>query len=180
MIQSDKRRWDALVIYAKDIGAKRIVEVGCKDGKTTAHLLANLPEAEVVAIDPWAPLPNQAEDYSDHDFAKIEKDFWERCGQHRDRVKMLKMTSLEAATQVEDGSQDLIFIDAGHDEPNCSADIEAWFPKVRPGGMLSGHDYQQKFPGVMRAVAKHFPLMQVGLGPDSVWFVYKAAAEEAA
>jgi len=180
MIQSHLRRWDAVASYAKQVNAQTIVEVGCKEGRTTSFLLANLPDVHVTAIDPWAPLPNQAEDYSDHDFGKIEREFWDKVKDHRDRLTMMRTTSLDAATQFADGSVDVVFIDAGHDEPNCSADIDAWWPKVKVGGVLCGHDYQQKFPGVMRAVASHFPLMQVGLGPDSVWFVFRFAEEVAA
>jgi hypothetical protein len=53
-------------------------------------------------------------------------------------------------------------------------DIRLWWPKIRAGGMLVGHDFNHKWPGVERAVAECFDLMQVGVAPDSVWFVIKA------
>jgi hypothetical protein len=53
------------------------------------------------------------------------------------------------------------------------ADIHAWWPLVRNGGVIAGHDFNHKWPGVERAVADQFDLMQIGLGPDSVWFHVK-------
>lgn len=175
--QSPVRRWEVLAGLAQSIGAKSFVEVGCKEGRTTGFLLANLPELEVIAIDPWAPVANSDEDYKDWDFADIEAKFWQNVGEHRVRCDMWQTTSWEAAHSVQlHGKQfDIVFIDAAHDYDNCLADIKAWWPLVRPGGMLCGHDYQHNFPGVMRAVAKAFPLIRVAVCPDSVWVVQKDA-----
>jgi predicted O-methyltransferase YrrM len=176
--QSPLRRWEVLAGLAESIKAEDFVEVGCKDGRTTGFLLENLPELNVIAIDPWKPVPNADEDYKDWDFAQIERDFWANVGEHKDRCDMRRMTSLEAATICDwrmGGYPDMVFIDAGHDYDNALADIKAWWPLVRNGGILCGHDYQHNFPGVMRAVAKSFPLMRVAVMPDSVWVVQKDA-----
>jgi predicted O-methyltransferase YrrM len=175
--QSPLRRWEVLAGLAESIKAKTFVEVGCKAGKTTGFMLENLPEIQVIAIDPWAPIANSDEDYSDWDFEKIEKEFWANVGEHRKRCDMWRWTSLDTAGAEAINHQrfDMVFIDAGHDYENALADIKAWWPLVRDGGILCGHDYQHTFPGVMRAVAKSFPLMRVAVMPDSVWVVQKDA-----
>ena len=33
------------------------------------------------------------------------------------------------------------YIDARHDYCGCSEDIQNWWPKVKPGGIMAGHDY---------------------------------------
>lgn len=47
---------------------------------------------------------------------------------------------------------DSVFIDASHDFHSVLADIEAWMPLVKPGGIISGHDYWSAHVGVMDAV----------------------------
>lgn len=177
---SPLRRWHVLAGLVQSINARSLVEVGCKEGKTTGFLLNEFLELHVTAIDPWGPVENSYEDYQDWDYSKIETEFWQHVGDNKDRCTMLRDLSLPAASTVDDGSQDIVFIDAAHDYDNVLADIKAWWPKVREGGILCGHDFQHKFPGVHRAVAKCFPLLRVSIMPDSVWVVQKTAVELAA
>jgi len=172
--QSPLRRWEVLAGLAQQMNAKMFVEVGCKEGRTTGFMLASLPDIRVIAIDPWLPVPNSDEDYKDWDYSNIAKKFWENVGhKNRHRVRMYEALSLEVAKHLHGEQFDIVFIDAGHDYENALADIKAWWPLVREGGYLCGHDYQHKFPGVMRAVAESFPLLRVAVCPDSVWVVQK-------
>lgn len=153
-----------------------LVEVGCREGRTTGFILENVKDSSVIAVDPWRAFPTNsgegAETYEEWDFKAIEDEFWKNVGKNADRVSMRRETSLEAAVNIDSGL-DIVFIDAAHDHDNCLEDIRAWWPKVRPGGCLCGHDYQHTFPGVMRAVAESFNLATVGVGPDSMWYVVK-------
>ncbi len=47
---------------------------------------------------------------------------------------------------------DMIYVDADHEYEGVLADIEAYWPLVRPGGVLLGDDFVQEWPGVIRAV----------------------------
>jgi hypothetical protein len=69
------------------------------------------------------------------------------------RVTFIHDDTLKAAQQSLPESLDFVFIDAGHQYEEVKADLEAWFPKVRKGGVVSGHDYvkYQDF-GVIEAV----------------------------
>ncbi len=172
------RRWDFLSGLMLSLNLKTFVEVGCKEGRTAGHILKSVPDSTVIAIDPWMPMEKTSdptrETYADWDFAKIEKEFWANVGDPScERTLMLRQTSLEAAKGLHHRQFDIVFIDALHDYESVMADINAWWPLVRHGGVLSGHDYNHKWPGVERAVADQFDLMQIGLGPDSVWFHVK-------
>lgn len=177
------RRWDFLAGLMQELGLKSFVEVGCKEGRTTGHILKSAPEATVIAIDPWITQEKGAdptrETYEDWDFAKIEAEFWANVGEHKERCAMWRTTSLSAAESValSGASPDIVFIDALHDRASVDADIKAWEPLVRSGGVLAGHDFNHKWPGVERAVADNFNLMSIGLGPDSVWFWLKTPVD---
>jgi predicted O-methyltransferase YrrM/glycosyltransferase involved in cell wall biosynthesis len=64
--------------------------------------------------------------------------------------------SVDVASQFEDGSIDFIFIDASHDYENVLADINAWYPKLKPGGLIAGDDYAGCWGGVIEAVNEYF------------------------
>ena len=50
-----------------------------------------------------------------------------------------------------------MIIDADHSYESTLQDIEAWWPKVKSGGVMIGHDYETvQFPGVKRAVQTFF------------------------
>lgn len=56
-------------------------------------------------------------------------------------IHFLVGDSVEMAKHTKDEGLDWVYIDAGHSYDEVKADFEAWFPKVRKGGIVSGHDY---------------------------------------
>ena len=183
---SPLRRWDVIAGLCQSIDAKTFVEVGCKEGRTTGFVLAQCPDIRVIAIDPWTTQPKSddptRETYDDWDFEKIEREFWENVGEHKGRCQQFRCTSEEYANEsMNDAGRprerfDVIFIDALHDYASVVQDISIWWPLVREGGFLVMHDFNHNWPGVMRAVADSFGLMNVGVCPDSVAFIQKSAA----
>jgi hypothetical protein len=88
-----------------------------------------------------------------------------------ERARIVREASASAAGHHEDGSLDLVFVDADHSQLAVSADIQAWRPKVKPGGWLGGHDYRSaRFPGVESAVLMSFPRAKVIEGHNSTWW----------
>lgn len=72
------------------------------------------------------------------------------------RCHLLTMPSPQAANVFADNSLGAVFIDGNHDYEPAKADILAWWPKIKPGGYMCGHDYCATFPGVIRAVTEIF------------------------
>ena len=73
----------------------------------------------------------------------------------RDMVQDIKGISWEVADQFKDASVDFLFIDANHSYESVIQDIIQWLPKIRKGGIISGHDYYAA-EGVQRAVKETF------------------------
>jgi len=67
-----------------------------------------------------------------------------------DYLEVHKIDSAAAAQLFVDGEVDFCFIDADHTPEGVARDIEAWWPKIRVGGILGGHDYT--WPGLKRVV----------------------------
>lgn len=61
------------------------------------------------------------------------------CGEGADAC-LFESDSVAAAERYADHSVDFCFIDGDHTEAGARRDIEAWLPKMKPGGLLAGHD----------------------------------------
>jgi predicted O-methyltransferase YrrM len=121
-------------------------EVGVRFGKNARGLLVHYPNLGLLLVDNY------------HNAKHVEKKakaFLNTSCTWGELI-WIKKTSVEAAKIVEDCSLDFVFIDANHSYKSVKEDIEAWLPKVRVGGLLTGHDYSNQFPGVVRAVKERF------------------------
>ena len=58
-----------------------------------------------------------------------------------ERVHMFRDVSVKAAQETPNTSLGFAYIDARHDYDAVLEDVEAWWPKVRPGGIIAGHDF---------------------------------------
>jgi len=128
----------------------RAAEVGVLRGETSATLLHFFPKLHLYLVDWWQPPPPDSPYARSRDSAarlsmREQRQNYQIAMQnvspYKDRVTVLRGHSVRMADQVEDNFLHLVFIDADHTEEAVLADIEAWWPKVMPGGILSGHDY---------------------------------------
>jgi predicted O-methyltransferase YrrM len=82
------------------------------------------------------------------------------------RLWILKLTdSVRASHLFPAESVDFCFIDADHSYASVQADLRAWWPKIRPGGVIAGHDYRQEASwliGVTKAVHDYFGVRDAG------------------
>lgn len=131
-------RWEWLERQVQGRGLSRGAELGVKEGRTLFHLLDRCPGLSMIAVDLWAPSGDAAT--RDWPHADYERAVRARAAGYGNRVELLKMSTREAADVVAVGSLDFVFIDADHATAAVMADIAAWRPKLRPGGLLCGDD----------------------------------------
>ncbi len=129
-----------------------IIEIGSDQGRST-RALADNTRGTVYAVDLWEDFTVEDESglYSRTEYTGRRFDLFCQNMAGCDNVRTVETTSLEAAQLLDDVRFDMIFIDASHDYESVKADILAWQPLIREGGLLCGHDYTTK-PGVKRAV----------------------------
>lgn len=152
------------------------VEVGVFRGQFAELLLKLHPRLRLIMVDRWNTTEHQPRHGRTQDELFVE-------AVHRTlfagmRGAILRADSLTAAATFDDGSLDFVFIDADHSYAGCAADIAAWAPKVKPGGLLCGHDYNDRWThergyGVVRAVDEAVAAhgWTLDLGPDETWYV---------
>ncbi|MCZ0729867.1 class I SAM-dependent methyltransferase [Mycolicibacterium iranicum] len=145
----------------------RFVEVGCYLGRSICSLAevtgAHGLDVEIIGVDwargsgPEGPAEVNAHgpavEFGGGTMAGLLHRNLIACGA-ADAVHLLIADSVSAAKLFPDESLAWVHLDARHDYDSVRADIEAWRPKVRSGGWLSGDDYDSwNWPGVVQAVA---------------------------
>lgn len=58
-----------------------------------------------------------------------------------DKLVVFRHFSKDAARLIPDGELDYVYLDARHDYEGVMGDLERYYPKVRTGGILAGHDF---------------------------------------
>lgn len=155
-----------------------VVEVGCWRGRSTACLGVEIINAQkdvvLYCVDTWAYYPETEQPaLSQTDFDGVYREFTRNVRPFEHFLWIMRQPSIKAAAEFSPESVDFVFIDANHKYENVLADIRAWLPVVKPGGVIAGHDYYtRQHPGVARAVDE--AIDGVILIPEqNVWMYYK-------
>ena len=142
------------------LNGSKIVEVGSWKGKSTAFLAVEIinsgKDIEIHAVDTWRGSPEHSGDpYIQND--TLYDLFLSNISPVSSVIRPVRKASIEAAKDYQDYSVDVVFIDACHEYDCVKEDIAAWYPKVKSGGIISGHDYGDYCHNVVRAVNESLP-----------------------
>jgi len=122
----------------------RIVEAGVDEGDFSADILHIVRPAELHLVDSW-----ETERYHKGKQESVGERFAKEASEGV--VKIHVGLSTECAGHFEDGSLDAVYIDTDHTYETTAAELRLYGPKVRPGGLLAGHDYIiGNWPGLYR------------------------------
>lgn len=156
-------------------------EVGVHTGDTTKFILENLPKIKkYYAIDPWILY----EMYDGRIYRKpghqkyktmvlAFKNYQRNIRPYKNKVITYKLSSVEASINIAPNCLDWIFIDANHEYEYIKENLRIWSKKVKPGGLISGHDYGGKWGGIKKAVDEFVPKNKLHIEKYTVWWYIK-------
>jgi predicted O-methyltransferase YrrM len=153
-----------------------VIEVGVYLGENALAMLENMQIQMLYLVDPYE-LNKGYDAVQEGDNLPPEDAF--RISQNlignRDNVRWIKETS-EIAALRNYGFIDYIYIDGDHRYESVRKDLINWWPKLKPGGVIGGHDYHSDFKpeihqGVDKAVDEFFGS---GIQTEEIdWWVVK-------
>lgn len=129
------------------------VEVGTQSGNYSEVLCKNNKNLLLYTIDIFDLV--YGDDYTSRIGRRKQKRLYEEAVKRLSfyKCKVIKKTSLEAVQSFKYEELDFVYIDGAHQFDYVVTDIAMWGQKVRKGGIISGHDYDETlFPDVIRAV----------------------------
>lgn len=176
MKKMNKRYW-WLIEMIKNNSYTVGAEIGCANGATTHRLLKYCKDLRLFAVDKWEEVEGgpEAGDIGEAGCGSWNPVLgWQRFNEgvrpYVQRLTILRGDSAGMAIHVPDNELDFVFIDADHRYSAVIADLAAWVPKLKPGGMLCGHDIH--LVGVKKAVDEKLKKYE-DTGVDHVWFCKK-------
>lgn len=142
------------VVYKEEVAKIKgghVVEVGCHLGGSLRHVgpICRANKTALHAVDPW-----------NVEYGFIKGDRFEQFLANMkeeglaDFIIPLRTMSHLAAERFADESIDLVFIDGCHALAWVLLDIDSWWPKLKQGGVLLGHDWD--WGDVKQAVGLRF------------------------
>ena len=136
-------------------------EIGVLYGAFSKQLCEKNPNLKLYCVDPW---------HAHHYYGFMTEEKAEGLYQQAKKnleglnVEFVRKKSTEAVLDFKDASLDFVYIDALHDFDNIMLDLIHWTPKVKPGGIVSGHDYMVVFRcGVIPAVDLYTRMHNISL-----------------
>lgn len=141
------------------------VEIGVARGAFSEHILRHWPGTRLISIDPWLEMPpEEYVDVCDTSQESMEECYEEasrRLAPFGERSEIWRLTGDQAVERLAPDSLDLVYIDAMHSYEAVLNDLTLWYPRLRPGAIMAGHDYndgwfEEGIHGVRSAVDEFF------------------------
>lgn len=142
----------------------KFVEIGVWRGQSVCYAAVEIinknKNITIDAIDTWEGSPQEdlhlVDPFEENSLYDI---FLKNIEPVKHIITPVRMDSVQASSRYEDRSLDFVFIDGSHLYEAVKADIQAWLPKVKLGGFIGGHDYNnsnEPLNGVQKAVDEVF------------------------
>lgn len=118
------------------------IEIGSFEGQYSKYILEHWP-GHLYLVDVWTHLDEtEYIDLSNKlDSKNIICSVFDNVSGFEDRSTLIRTTSERASTLFLDNFFDFIYIDANHRYKYVMQDLIHWYPKLKVGGIMAGHDF---------------------------------------
>jgi hypothetical protein len=172
--------WDdyvkAVVSLLATFEVRRFAEVGVLQGKLAWSLLDVWEFDRYYMVDPWRLYPGHP-NVTEEQWDKMATQIYLRAAKYP-AVRVIRLPSTQAQWLFEWGSLDAVYIDGDHRYLSVKADVEAWLPRLRAGGVLFGHDYESFPSQVGLCIDDLFGGAFGYISPGDIWHITKEVAKE--
>jgi hypothetical protein len=175
--------YDVIPSLINRFNLKTMAEIGVAFAGHLEAILTNTKIEKSYAIDPYLLFDSSTDSFSFENQNYTQANYDElflfaktRLDVFGDRVSFIKDTSVNASKSIMENSLDIVFIDGEHTFEALKDDIQNWVPKVKKGGLISGHDYGHgNFPDVKRFIDEWVNENNYELNVEKgyVWWVIK-------
>ena len=143
------------------------VEVGVFQGDHAETILRRHKDVAVIyCVDPYQPYEQPV------DVIAAKKTAHKRLKKYSNRAIFIEEGSVEAASRFSREFVDFVYLDGNHEKPHVKADAESWWPKIKRGGVMGGHDFDH--PGVLNAVAEFAVANGLEIHAEATcWWIFK-------
>jgi hypothetical protein len=148
--------------YKKDIIG---VEIGVQYGINARDILERYNIKTLYLVDPYINYKNTKGNLVEPEGKDLAIKY---LNKYKDKIVWVYKLSEEAVDDIPD-NLDFVYIDGGHTYEIVKRDLELYYPKVKKGGLFSGHDYAKRAPDVVRAVNEFFSKMNLKLYCGGKW-----------
>lgn len=152
----------------------RFVEVGCWLGRSACYLGVEIVNSgkniKLDCVDTWLGAPELLEEEVIKN-GTLYSYFLKNIEPLKDVVNPIRLTSTQASLLYDDNSLDFVFIDADHTPEGIRGDLRCWYPKVKSGGVIAGHDYD--YPAITEALKIFLENKKYEVRLPNTWVHYK-------
>lgn len=117
------------------------VEVGTHRGDFARGLLRTWIGRTLYCVDPYLSGYDPDDPASQGDRGDDYRTALEVLAPYSGRYEFIATTSELAAGRFKNRSLSFVYVDGHHRFGSVLADLRIWWPKIRPGGILAGHDF---------------------------------------
>jgi hypothetical protein len=121
--------------FVKNSGGRDliVIEIGTDKGYNAKTILDNLDIKKMYLIDPYMETGLQGSNKA-YDMAKG------RLHPYEDKIVFILKRSEDAVDYIPDGI-DFLYIDGYHAKKQVALELALYYPKMKKGGIIAGHDY---------------------------------------